>query len=339
MSSEVRPFFQSVPVQPQASAAVLNPNVLTPADIVWESADRETLLNAFSRQRYTKASGFKICSFVSDYELFLTFCNRPRDSWGFFILAWLGSEEAEKTRRSYITDHVANNPVFREGLISLFGRFEFEGAYRAAVRSLRQSGSESVAAYAARVTDLCSRTYLNFSTDDQLSLAVDHFISGIADTLSRDYLMRERARRPLQWQEVVRMAQASKAARLSEPVHSNAAAMLLRASSNSGGAIASTIPVNTAPRGSARNRKKLDADSPRSRQPRTDHDSEKQSRPLPRQEYSNSCDQATPREPPPYEKTSNAMATSKPDHDSNRDNALSLSVICFKCGKQSHISS
>ena len=93
-SSEVHPLFQSVPVQPLASAAVLNPNIVTPADIVWESADCETLLKAVSRQRYTEASGFRISSFLSYSELFLTLCNRPRDRWSFFILAWLRSEEA-----------------------------------------------------------------------------------------------------------------------------------------------------------------------------------------------------------------------------------------------------
>ena len=168
-----------------------------------------------------------------------------------------------------------NYPVFRKGLISLFGRFKFEGAYRATLRSLRQSGSESVASYAARVTDLCSRAYPNFSTDDQVNLAVDHFISGIADTSSRDYLMRERAWRLLKWQEAVRIAQASEIARLSEPVHSNAAVTLPRVSAVVGGAIASTIAVNTAPRGSARNRSKENAHSSRSRQPGTNHDSEK----------------------------------------------------------------
>ena len=113
--------------------------------------------------------------------------------------------------------------------------------------------------------------------------------------------------------------------------------MLLRASSNSSGAIASTNAVTTAPRGNARDRPKENAHSPRSRQPRTDRDSEKQSRPLPKQEYSNSRDHATPRDLPPYETTSDAMATNKHDRDSNRDNAKSTSVICFKCGMQGHI--
>ena len=73
-----------------------------------------------------------------------------------------------------------------------------------------------MAAYASRVTDMFSRAYPNFSIDYQLSFAVDHFISRIANTSSRDYLMRERARRPLERQEAVRIAQGSETARLSD---------------------------------------------------------------------------------------------------------------------------
>ena len=58
---------------------MLNLNVVTPADFVWESADRETLLKTSFRLRYTEASGLKIRSFLSDSELFLALCNRPRD--------------------------------------------------------------------------------------------------------------------------------------------------------------------------------------------------------------------------------------------------------------------
>ena len=190
---------------------------------MWEAADRDTLLKASSRTRFTEASGMKIRAFLADAELFLTLCNRPHDRWGYFVLAWLGSEEAEKVRRSHTVDKIAEYSTFREGLILLFGRFEFEGAYRASLRSLRQSGAESIAAYAARTTDLCSRAYPNFATEEQLSLAVDHFIAGVADISSRDYLQRERARRTLEWQEAVRIAQASEAARFSEPISSAAA--------------------------------------------------------------------------------------------------------------------
>ena len=188
------PIFQVPAVLTLAVSSVVSEPVDTvPADLVWEPADRDTLLTASSRQRFTEASGLKIRSFLADLELFLTICNRPRDCWGFFILDWLGSEEAEKVRNSHIVDAVADYCTFRKGLVSLFGRFEFEGAYRARLRNLRQSGAESIAAYASHTTDLCSRADPNFSTEDQQSLAVDHFIAVITDVSSREYPQRERA--------------------------------------------------------------------------------------------------------------------------------------------------
>ena len=144
------------------------------AGIAWVATDRETLLKAASRQRFTEKSGIKIRAFLADGELFLTLCNRPRDRWGFFVHACLGSEEAEKVRRSHVADTVGSYEKFREKLIALFGRVEFENAYRATLRGIRQSGFESVAAYAARTSDLCSRAYAESSTEAQLSLAVNH---------------------------------------------------------------------------------------------------------------------------------------------------------------------
>ena len=48
----------------------------------------------------------------------------------------------------------------------------------------------------------------------QLSLAVDHFIAGLADLTTRDYLLHDRACRALTWQECVQMAQACEASRV-----------------------------------------------------------------------------------------------------------------------------
>ena len=199
-------------------------NLNAVAGIAWDSTDREKQLKAGSRQCFTETSGIKIRAFLADAELFLTLCSRPRDRWGFFVLAWLGSQEAEKVRRSHIADFVASYEKCREGLIALFGRFEFEGAYRATLQNLRQSGSESMAAYGARTTDLCSHAYAEFSTEAQLSLPVYHFIAGLADSSSRVYLQRERAQRTLEWLSTVRIAQASVASRLSNPVPTAAAA-------------------------------------------------------------------------------------------------------------------
>ena len=49
------------------------------ARIAWHATDRETLLKAASRQRFTETSGIKIRAFLADAELFLTLCSRPRD--------------------------------------------------------------------------------------------------------------------------------------------------------------------------------------------------------------------------------------------------------------------
>ena len=163
------------------------------ARIAWDATDRETLLKAASRQRFTETSVIKISAFLADAELFLTHCSRPQDRWNLFVLAWLGSENAEKVPRSHVADTVASCEKFQDGLIELFGRCEFKGSYRATLRGFRQSGFESVAAYAARTTDLCSHAYAEFSTEAQMSLAVDHVIAGLADSSSREYLQRERA--------------------------------------------------------------------------------------------------------------------------------------------------
>ena len=135
-------------------------------------------------------------------------CGHPRDRWARFIISWLGPNEAEKVRRFHFVADGVDYSKFREGLFTLFGRLDFEDSYRQQLRVLVQSGAESVAAFASRTTDLSTRAYPDFPTDLQLDLAVDHFISGLRDASSRDYLRRERARRRISWQEADQMAQA-----------------------------------------------------------------------------------------------------------------------------------
>ena len=181
------------------------------------------LLKSSSRTRFTEASGLKIRSFLADADLYLSLCRRPRDRWAYFVLSWLGTEEAEKVRGAHIDAALNDCTSFREGLITLFGKFEFQGAFRAQLRVLKQSGAESVSAYAARTTDLCAKAYAEFSTEHQLNLAIDHFIGGLADVATRDHLQRERARRALEWQETVRIAQAKEATRIANAAPSAAA--------------------------------------------------------------------------------------------------------------------
>ena len=133
-------------------------------------------------------------------------------------MSWLKFAESDKVGHSHIADDINEYDKFRDGLLTLFGRHEFQDSFRGQLRSLRQESSEAVANYAARVTDLCSRAYPKFSTEDQLDFAVEHFISGLADVTSREFLRRERARRNINWQEAVQMAQASKPLRAIDPV-------------------------------------------------------------------------------------------------------------------------
>ena len=135
-------------------------------------------------------------------------CARPVHNWGYFLMALLGADEAEKERRSHLADFIADYAKFKSGVEALFGKFEFEGSFRAQLRTNAQSRAESIAAYAARTTDVCSKAYPAFATEKQLSLAVDHFIAGLADITMRDYLLHDRACRSLSWQEIVQMAQA-----------------------------------------------------------------------------------------------------------------------------------
>ena len=141
-------------------------------------------------------------------------CGRPVHHWGFF-LASLGTEKAEKVRRSHVAESVADYHTFKKGVETLFAKFEFEGSFRAMLRTHAEAGAESVTAYAARTTDVCSKAYPNFSADTQLSLAVDHFVYGLADSTTGDYLSHDRACCTLPWQETVQMAQTCKAWRLS----------------------------------------------------------------------------------------------------------------------------
>ena len=129
-------------------------------------------------------------------------------------------------RRFHVADHVAVYDKFRAGLIALVGSFEFEGVYRATLLSHRQAGAESVAAYATHMTELCSQANANITTEAQFSLAVDHFIAGLADVSSREYLQRERAQQSVEWMEAVRIAQASETTHLSNTMPNAAAPSL-----------------------------------------------------------------------------------------------------------------
>ena len=65
-----------------------------------------------------------------------------------------------------------------------------------------------------RARRMCARRLTPRSRRRQLSLAVDHFIAGLADITTRDYLLHDRACCSLSWQKVLQMEQACEASRL-----------------------------------------------------------------------------------------------------------------------------
>ena len=184
------------------------------------------MLKSANRTHYTESSGIRIRAFVEDAENFLEMCGRPRDRWARFIISWLGPNAAEKVRCSHFVADYVDYSKFCEGLFSLFGRLDFEDSYRQQLRVLVQSGAESVAAFASRTTDLSTRAYPDFTTDLKLELAVDHFISGLRDASSRDYLRRDSARRLISWQDAGQMAQVSEVFRAAEYMLPAAAVVL-----------------------------------------------------------------------------------------------------------------
>ena len=130
----------------------------------WNEKDTSTLLKLSSRARFSEASNNKIKGFVADLELYLQMCARPVHHWGYFLMASLGAEEAEKVKRSHHADTIADYVKFKSGVETLFEKFEFESSFRTQLRTHVQAGAECVAAYATRTTDICLKAYPAFAT-------------------------------------------------------------------------------------------------------------------------------------------------------------------------------
>ena len=195
--------------QPPPPAAQATTNLLPSSSRPkWDAYDCDLLLKFASRPQFTEASGVRIRAFLENAENCLDMCKRPRDRWARFIISLLGVKEAEKVRRSHFCNDDVDYTAFKTGLITLFGRLEFEDSNCQQLRELANTGSESIALYAARTTDLTSRAYPKFSTENQLEIAVKYFIAGLRNTSTRDYLRREREHRSISCQEAVQMAQA-----------------------------------------------------------------------------------------------------------------------------------
>ena len=252
-------------------------------------------------------------------------------------MASLGAEEAEKVRRSHLADTIPDYPKFNSGVETLFEKFEFEVSFRVQLRNHSQSGAESIAAYAALTTEVCSKAYSAFATETQLSLAVDHFIAGLAVETTRDYLLHDRALRTLTLQHCVQIAQACEASRLSlhEPATAAGTASIKL------GAPAITkctcAPVESAAafacqpisardgrvKGNAHSSRKDDQRT-RTSAPRTSHPQQK------------SLSSASREPPPPYANPDNANHALV---DQQKNFGKPRAITCFKCGKRGHVAS
>ena len=173
-------------------------------------------------------------------------------------------------------------------------------------------GSESVAAYAVRTTELCSHVYAGFSTVAKLSLTVEHFIAGLADSLLREYLQRERAQCTLEWLENVRIAQASEAARLSNFAPTAVVASAVHDSRSLSTLFAPRDQSNSANL-SARNRdnqSSLRSSNTRSKQP-ANSNSRKQFPLLSSPDNSSARDRISPHDFPTYSSPIDVLAASQ----------------------------
>ena len=191
----------------QPSSTVSAPHFTTappePPRDDWDPKDCEILIKLAKRPRFLESSGIKIRAFLDDAELFLKLCGRPHNRWGYFILMWLGADESEKVQCSQLVDKADDYDTFKTGVITLFGRLEFEDSYRQKLRKLKQSASELINDYAARTSDLVSRGFPNYTTDAQLNIAVEKIVAGLADVSTREFLRRDHARRRIYWTKAV----------------------------------------------------------------------------------------------------------------------------------------
>ena len=77
------------------------------------------------------------------------------------------SRRSAPKRPRKFDDHTSLSPLpttphSRRASKRFVAKFEFEGSFRGMLRTHAQAGTESVAAFAARTTDVCSKAYPNF---------------------------------------------------------------------------------------------------------------------------------------------------------------------------------
>ena len=170
----------------------------------------------------------------------------------------------------------------------------------------------------------------------QLSLAVNYFIAGLADTTTRDYLLHDRACRSLSWKDVGQMAQACEASRLL--LHAPAVAAATTSTKVAANATATSTcahdEIIAAPAWqlkSARDKRaKRGAYSSRKDDQQTGASATRTSHP--QQNAPSSLAHVSP----PYSKSENS-ARAIAEQAKSTTNARA--ITCYKCGKSGHVAS
>ena len=180
------------------------------------------------------------------------------------------------------------------------------------------------------------KAYPAFATESQLSLAVDHFIAGLADLTTRDYLLHDRACRTLTWQECVQMAQACEASRLSlhAPVTAAATASAKVGTPEIAKFTSVHDEITAAPVWQAKSARD-------GRVKRCAHSSRKNDRARATAPRTSNPQQnvlyPAAREPPlPHASSENANRTLA---EQAKNSAKPRAITCFKCGKSGHVAS
>ena len=165
---------------------------------------------------------------------------------------------------------------------------------------------------------------------------MDHFIEGLADTTTRDYLVHDRACRSLSWQEVVQMAQACEASRLL--LHAPTVAAATTSTKVAAYATATSACTHDEITAAFAWQSKIARDG---RAKRGAHSSRKDDQ----QARANAARPSHPQqnapssfahEPPPYSNFENsACATAEQAKSITKPRA----ITCYKCGKSGHVAS
>ena len=250
-------------------------------------------------------------------------------------MASLDAEEVEKVRRSHLAEVIADYAKFKSGVEALFCKFEFEGSFRAQLRTHAQSALRTLLP-TLRAQLLCARRPTPHSRRRQLSLAVDHFIAGLADITTRDYLLHDRACRSLSWQEVVQMAQACEASRLL--LHGPAAAAAITSAKVVAPATAMSAcahdDITAAPAWQSKSAR--DGRAKRGAHSSIKDDQQARASATRTSHSQQNAPDSVLHEPPPH---SNFENSTRAPAEQAKSAAKPRAITCYKCGKSGHVAS